>query len=150
MTVVVSDTRTAETDRTGPLLGELIERAGHRRLAHRIVPNDPAAVERALEEALRAPSDAVVFSGGTGMSRRDQTVDVVSRRFDRRLDGFGELFRWLSYQEIGTAALLSRATAGWADGRLVACLPGSTGAVRLAMEKLLLPELLHLVWDARR
>ncbi len=147
--VTVSDTRTPETDRSGQLIRSLVEAAGHQVVGYRIVPDEPDAVEAALE-AFAGTAQLVLFNGGTGISRRDRTYDVLSRRMEKVLPGFGELFRMLSYQEIGAAAMLSRATAGTYRGSVVVSMPGSTNAVRLAMEKLILPEIQHLAWELTR
>ncbi len=147
--VTVSDTRTPETDRSGQLIRSLVETAGHQVVGYRIVPDEPDAVEAALE-AFAGTAQLVLFNGGTGISRRDRTYDVLARRLEKVLPGFGELFRMLSYQEIGAAAMLSRATAGTYRGSVVVSMPGSPHAVRLAMEKLLLPEIQHLAWELTR
>jgi molybdopterin adenylyltransferase len=144
--LTVSDTRTPETDTSGARIRTLLEAAGHRVLAHTILPDDPGRIRAHLEEVLALPAvDAVVVNGGTGLAPRDTTFEAVSGLLDKRLDGFGELFRALSFQEIGPAAMLSRAVAGVARGKVIASLPGSTGAVELAMTKLLVPELAHMV-----
>ncbi len=147
--VTVSDTRRLETDTGGALVSELLEGAGHPVVDRRIVPDEPAAIEAALAELLRrADVRAVVFTGGTGVAPRDRTPDAIEPLLDRVVPGFGELFRMLSYEDVGSAALLSRALAGLAKGRVVFVLPGSRGAVRLALEKLVLPELGHLAAEA--
>ncbi|UCE88033.1 MAG: molybdenum cofactor biosynthesis protein MoaB [Deltaproteobacteria bacterium] len=147
--VTVSDTRTPETDTGGALVEELLAAAGHPVAERRIVPDEPAAIEAALEALLKRDEvRAVVFTGGTGVAPRDRTPEAVEPLLDRVVPGFGELFRMLSYAEIGSAALLSRALAGLAKGRVVFVLPGSRGAVRLALEKLVLPELGHLAAEA--
>jgi molybdenum cofactor biosynthesis protein B len=144
--VTVSDTRTAETDTSGARIRALLAEAGHRVVAYDILPDEPERVRRRLEELLALPGlDAVIVSGGTGLAPRDTTYEVVAALLDKRLDGFGELFRMLSYQEVGAAAMLSRAVAGAARGKLLASLPGSTAAVELAMSRLLVPELGHVV-----
>mgnify|MGYP005846131669 FL=1 len=149
--VTVSDTRTPETDTSGTLIREGLERQGHVVVAYQIVPDEPERIGPLLDElAARDDCDAVLINGGTGIARRDTTYEVVAARLEKRLDGFGELFRMLSYQEIGPAAMLSRATAGVYRDRIVALMPGSPNAVRLAMEKLLLPELAHLVYEMRK
>lgn len=148
--VTVSDSRTAATDVSGPLMRGLVEQAGHQVVSQTLIPNDPERVRAVLREFLASPARCLVFSGGTGLGRRDVTLDTVRPLFEKELDGFGELFRWLSYQEIGAAAILSRAAAGACQGRLVVCLPGSSAAVRLAFEKLLLPELRHVVRELGR
>lgn len=147
--ITVSDTRTPETDTGGRLLAEMLEGAGHRVVGREIVPDEPAAIRAALDAALgRDGVSAVLLTGGTGVAPRDVTPDSVAPRLDREIPGFGELFRALSYEEIGSAALLSRALAGIAEGRVVIVLPGSRGAIRLGMEKLVLPELGHLAAEA--
>ncbi len=149
--LTVSDTRTEATDESGALCAALCEAAGHTIARRAIVPDEPARVREALDAMLADASvDAVLINGGTGISGRDRTFEAVSGLLERRLDGFGELFRWLSYQEIGAAAMLSRAVAGVARGRAVFCMPGSPGAVALALEKLVIPELGHVVGELRR
>ena len=149
--VTVSDTRTEETDRGGDAIVELLSRDGHDVAGKTIVPDDPERVRDALQVGIESPDvDVVIATGGTGITRRDGTYEVVSALLDKRIDGFGELFRALSYEEIGPAAMLSRACAGLAAGTIVISLPGSENAVRLAMTKLILPELGHLVREARR
>jgi len=147
--VTVSDTRTLESDAGGALVAELLEAAGHPVASRAIVRDEPDAIRRALADALAAPDvRAVILTGGTGVAPRDVTPETVEPLLDRVIPGFGELFRVLSYQEIGSAALLSRALAGLRDGRVVFALPGSRGALRLALEKLILPELGHLAGEA--
>ncbi len=149
--LTVSDTRTPETDTGGNVIVELMRGAGHE-ISHREIVNDDALrIEVVLQELLAdAGVDAVITTGGTGISARDTTYEVVSRRIDKKLDGFGELFRVLSYEEIGAAAMLSRAIAGASGSKFLACLPGSSNAVRLAVEKLLVPEISHLVFELRK
>ncbi len=144
--VTVSDTRTEATDTSGARIRDLLVEAGHRIVAYDIVPDEPERIRRRLEELLASDElDAVITNGGTGLAPRDTTYEVVAGLLEKRIDGFGELFRMLSYQEVGAAAMLSRAVAGSARGKLVASLPGSTAAVELAMTKLLVPELGHVV-----
>jgi len=148
--VTVSDTRTPETDVNGKYLGEAIITAGHVVHSTRIVRDEPAEVEAALEELAAGPAQVILFNGGTGISRRDRTYDVLSRRLEKTLPGFGEIFRMLSYEQVGSAAIMSRATAGVYKGRIVISTPGSPKAVRLAWEKLIGPELEHLAWEVVR
>jgi molybdenum cofactor biosynthesis protein B len=149
--VTVSDTRTLETDTGGRAIAELLEAAGHELVGRTIVHDDPEMVRRAIERQLADPAvQVIITTGGTGIASRDNTYEAVSALLDKRLDGFGELFRMLSYEQIGAAAMLSRACAGLVNGRIVAALPGSEAAVRLAMERLLIPELGHLVREATR
>lgn len=149
--LIVSDTRTLETDTGGRAVAELLEAAGHRVTARRLVRDEPADIAAQITAALSAGDvDVVITTGGTGLGRRDGTVDVVERMLERRIDGFGELFRALSYQDIGPAAMLSRACAGAARGTVIIALPGSEHAVRLAMSRLVVPELAHMVREVRR
>jgi molybdenum cofactor biosynthesis protein B len=147
----VSDSRTLETDTGGALVAELLAAHGHCVVSREIVRDESSAIQVALRAALRREGvDAVVLTGGTGIAPRDVTPESVEPLLERSIPGFGELFRMLSFQEIGSAALLSRALAGLACGRVVFVLPGSRGAVRLAMERLILPELGHLLAEARK
>lgn len=149
--LTISDTRTPETDTGGALIAELLEAHGHRVVRRGIVRDEPKEITRWLEEAAADPQVRVILTtGGTGIAPRDVTPEVVGRLLDKRIDGFGELFRMLSYQEVGPAAMLSRAMAGVFRGRVVLCMPGSPKAVRLAMETLILPELGHLAWEVAR
>ena len=143
--VTVSDTRTEATDTSGKLLRERLVTAGHEVVGAAIVRDEPTQIEARLSDAAVAGAQVVILSGGTGLSRRDSTPDTLTRLFERELPGFGELFRFLSYAEIGAAAMLSRATAGTYRGMIVFSIPGSQAAARLAMEKLILPELAHVV-----
>ena len=149
--ITISDTRTEKTDSSGRAIAELLRGAGHQVVGRTIVTDDPDLVRSAIGRLLGSPdAQVIITTGGTGISSRDSTYEVVSALLQKRLDGFGELFRMLSYQQIGSAALLSRACAGLVAGRIVVSLPGSEAAVRLAMEKLLIPELGHLVREAAR
>lgn len=149
--LTISDTRTPETDTGGNVIVELMQEAGHEISRREIVRDDAPHIEIVLQELLSdAEVDAIITTGGTGISARDTTYEVVSRLIDKKLDGFGEIFRMLSYEEIGAAAILSRAVAGAAGSKFVACLPGSTNAVRLAIEKLLVPEISHVVFELRK
>ena len=146
--LTISDTRTAETDTGGKIIVDSMQKAGHEVVYRAIVNDDAPQILKSLEGLLtRADVDAVITTGGTGISARDTTYEVVIRMLDKELDGFGELFRMLSYDEVGAAAILSRAVAGAVGSKFVACLPGSTNAVRLAMEKLLVPEIRHVVFE---
>lgn len=149
--VTVSDTRTMETDASGRLIAELLEQAGHRVHGRTLLRDEPADVREAVVE-LSAPGgpDVVITTGGTGITARDGTFEALDGVLTKRLPGFGELFRFLSYQQIGAAAMLSRAAAGLVDRTVVIALPGSEQAVRLALEELVLPEIGHLVREARR
>jgi len=149
--LTVSDTRTEATDTGGHAVADLLASAGHHVSGRAIVKDDAAAVTRVVEEQIAsAEVDVVITTGGTGITSRDTTYEAIASLLDKQLDGFGELFRMLSYEQIGPAAMMSRATAGLARGHIVIALPGSEAAVRLAMEKLVIPELKHLVQQARR
>jgi molybdopterin adenylyltransferase len=149
--LTVSDTRTPETDTGGNIIMELMQAAGHEVVHRETVKDDAPRIQELLEGLVADEGvDAVITTGGTGISARDTTYEVVSRVIDKKLDGFGEVFRVLSYEEVGAAAILSRAVAGTSGSRFVACLPGSTNAVRLAMEKLLVPEISHVVFELRK
>lgn len=148
--VTVSDTRTEATDRSGARIKEFLQAAGHSIVGYRIVQDEPEQIRAVLEQLDDSTTDAVLINGGTGISRRDRTYEAVSAMLEKKLDGFGELFRMLSYAEIGAAAMLSRAVAGTFRGMVVFSMPGSTAAVTLAMEKLITPELSHLVGEMRR
>jgi molybdenum cofactor biosynthesis protein B len=149
--LTVSDTRTEQDDRSGAVARELIEGAGHRVVGYRVLPDEPQAVRRQLEDWLAQPeADGAIVNGGTGISPRDRTYEAVADLLDRRLDGFGELFRSLSYEEIGSAAMLSRAVGGISRGKLLFSLPGSPAAVKLALERLILPELPHLLGELEK
>jgi molybdopterin adenylyltransferase len=149
--VTVSDTRTEATDTSGRAIADLLNRARHNVVGRTIVKDDPTAVRATIERQLAtADIDVIITTGGTGITSRDNTYEAINGLLQKRLDGFGELFRMLSYEQIGSAAIMSRACAGLVAGRIVVCLPGSEQAVQLAMERLLLPELGHLVQQARK
>jgi molybdopterin adenylyltransferase len=149
--LTISDTRTSETDTGGDVAEELLEGAGQEVVERRIVRDEVSGIRNNLIDLLaRSDVDAVVTTGGTGISARDTTYEVVERMVEKRLDGFGEIFRMLSYEEIGSAAIMSRALAGSVGTKFVASLPGSRNAVRLAVEKLLVPELSHVVFELRK
>jgi molybdenum cofactor biosynthesis protein B len=149
--LTVSDTRTPETDTGGMAIRQLLESAGHAVSGHDIVRDEPADVAARVTERLGdAETEVIITTGGTGITSRDGTYEAVHSLLEKHLDGFGELFRMLSFQEIGPAAMMSRATAGTANGKAVFVLPGSPGAVRLAVTRLILPELGHVVQQLRR
>ncbi|MDR5682759.1 MAG: MogA/MoaB family molybdenum cofactor biosynthesis protein [Armatimonadota bacterium] len=149
--LTISDTRTPETDTGGQLIVDLLRSCGHLVVRRGIVRDEPEQIEHWIRTAAQDPRVQVILTtGGTGISPRDNTYEVVSRMIERRLDGFGELFRMLSYQEVGPAAMLSRAVGGTVAGRVVLCMPGSPDAVRLAMDRLVLPEIEHLAWQTAR
>jgi molybdenum cofactor biosynthesis protein B len=149
--LTVSDTRTDANDSGGQAIRELLQSGGHTVAGHAIVRDDPAAVTSTVTDWLSdARAQVIVTTGGTGITSRDGTFEAIDRLFDKRLTGFGELFRMLSYEQIGPAAMMSRAIAGTAQGKAIFVLPGSPDAVRLAMTKLILPELGHVVQQLSR
>jgi molybdenum cofactor biosynthesis protein B len=150
--VTVSDSRTEATDESGALIRRLVEQAGLRVCDHALLPNDDGRIRLHVEGLLaREEVDAVLLTGGTGLGSRDRTVDVIRPLLDKELPGFGEIFRMLSFQEqIGAAAILSRALAGGARGKLVVSMPGSRAAVELALTRIVLPEIRHAVRELRR
>ena len=148
--ITVSDSRTEATDESGPLAASLLDEAGHLQQGRALVRNDVAAIQAEVRRWLHEGARLVVLAGGTGAGLRDVTVEAVRPLLDKELEGFGELFRALSFPEIGAAAMLSRALLGLNQGRAIVCLPGSGAAIRLALGKLLIPELSHLVWVAGR
>ena len=149
--LVTSDTRTIETDETGRMAKSLIEEAGHKVILYDLVPNDASKIEGWIRKALDSGDvRVIVTSGGTGVGAKDKTADTVRGVFDKTLPGFGEHFRRLSYEEVGLPGVWSRSTAGVAGGKLIFCLPGSKGAVRTALEKIILPGVGHMLWELDR
>lgn len=146
MVITCSDTRTPDTDTSGQLIHKLLKDQGHEVVAYHLVKDEPAQIKGRIAEGLTNHAiQVIIINGGTGISRRDSTFEAVDAMLEKRLEGFGEVFRYLTYQEIGSPAIMSRATAGIIKGRVLFSTPGSENAVRLAMEKLILPELGHLV-----
>ncbi|MCL6647065.1 MAG: MogA/MoaB family molybdenum cofactor biosynthesis protein [Chloroflexi bacterium] len=145
--ITASDTRTPATDRSGQLIRERLTAAGHLVVRYEVVPDDPTTIATLVQELAAAGCQLVIINGGTGLAKRDSTIDAVERLLEKRLPGFGELFRMLSFAQIGPAAMLSRATAGVISETLLFALPGSPQAVELALDRLILPELRHLVWE---
>jgi molybdopterin adenylyltransferase len=148
--VTVSDTRTEETDVNGQYLREKISALGHRVVAYHLIKDEPDQVEKVLESCAAGDAQVVLFNGGTGISSRDRTFDVLDRKLEKPLPGFGEIFRMLSYDQVGAAAMISRATAGVYHDTVVISTPGSPAAVKLAWEKLIASELSHLAWELVR
>ena len=149
--VTVSDTRTEETDTSGRAIAALLTAAGHSVAGRAIVKDEASLVREAVRRQLASVEvQAIIATGGTGITSRDSTYEAISALLEKRLDGFGELFRMLSFEQIGAAAMMSRACAGLAAGHIIVSLPGSEAAVRLAMERLLIPELGHLVQQASK
>jgi molybdenum cofactor biosynthesis protein B len=154
--LTVSDTRTPETDKGGPMIQRLLAEAGHRTVAWAIVPDDASKIRMQLEQWLADATVQVILStGGTGIGKRDTTIEVVRSLLTAELEGFGELFRMLSYEQVRAAAMMSRAVGGHAagtspQGTIIFAMPGSPAAVELAMTKLIVPQLAHLVWERVR
>ena len=146
MVITCSDTRTPETDASGCRIMRLLKDAGHAVVAYHLVKDEPSKIKAKVKAAVTDKKiHAIIINGGTGISKRDSTFEAVDAMLEKRLVGFGEIFRYLTYQDIGSSAIMSRATAGILKGRVLFSVPGSENAVRLAMEKLILPELGHLV-----
>lgn len=144
--ITVSDTRNEETDKSGQIIKKLLIKANHQIVAYDIVKDEPTAIKEQIFDLATNPQlEVLIFNGGTGIAPRDTTYDVISDLLEKSLPGFGEIFRYLSYQEIGSRAIASRATAGVYQNKLIFSLPGSTNAVKLAMSELILPEITHLV-----
>ncbi len=147
--ITASDTRTEETDGSGRIIRELLESGGHKVSVYEVVKDDGEQIRKAVVNALEM-SDVAICNGGTGISPRDVTIDTLEPLMTTKVEGFGELFRALSYDEIGSSAMLSRAVAGIVEKGLLFCLPGSPNAVKLAMEKLILPEMGHMLAQVRK
>lgn len=143
--ITTSDSKTLETDTTGKLVKQFVLDAGHKVVSHIVVRNDAAAIRRAVEEALAGEARCVLTTGGTGVGKKDVTLEAVTPLFEKTLAGFGELYRHLSYEQIGPAAMLSRAQLGVAQGKVVVNIPGSTGGAEVGMKDLLLPEIAHIL-----
>jgi molybdenum cofactor biosynthesis protein B len=148
--VTVSDSRTAETDTNGHYLKEQISKLGFQLAAYHVVRDEPVEIETLLEELTKLDVQLILFNGGTGISKRDTTYDVISRKLEKVMPGFGEIFRMLSYEQVGAAAMFSRAVAGLYHGKVIISTPGSPAAVQLAWEKLIAPEIQHLAWEISR
>lgn len=151
MVVTISDTRTFETDKSGRVMCELLSKNFFEIKNYEIIKDERVDIKSTLLTGIKDPNvDVILTNGGTGLSNRDITFDVVDELVDKPIPGFGELFRMLSYAEIGSASMLSRAVAGVAKGTVIFSVPGSTGAVKLAMEKLILPEMVHIVNELKK
>jgi len=149
--MIVSDSRTEQNDESGKHIMQVLKKQGHEVMSYVLLKNDADAINKRLNELMDEEKlQVVIISGGTGISHRDVTVETVSPLFEKEIDGFGELFRYLTYQQIHTGSIMSRATAGVARSKVIICLPGSLGAVSLAMEKIILPEIGHIVREAQR
>jgi molybdopterin adenylyltransferase len=144
--ITCSDTRTSQTDTSGQLMMRLLKEHGHDLAGYHVIKDDPAQIRSVIEEAAAHDAvQAILVNGGTGISKRDSTFEAVDSMLEKRLVGFGEIFRYLTYKDIGSSAIMTRATAGVFRGRIIFSTPGSEGAVRLAMESLILPELGHII-----
>ena len=148
--ITVSDSRTELTDKSGAIIQSMLQEAGHEVVGYRLVKNDAQQITQALTHMLAGRARFVMLTGGTGPGTRDITVETVQSLLEKELTGFGELFRILSYEEIGAATILSRATAGRIGNKFVVCCPGSSGAVRLALSEILIPELAHILREMNR
>ncbi len=149
--LTISDSRSEADDESGRLLRQKLDENGHRVISYGILKNEAESIKQKIGGLLEQKEIQVIITdGGTGMGHRDITIETISPILEKKLDGFGELFRFLSYQEIGTASIMSRAIAGAANGKIIICLPGSPNAARLAMDKIILPEIGHMVWEATR
>ena len=148
--IIVSDTRDFESDESGKIIMNLIKKNGYEVKEYDIIKNDEEQIKEKMEELMQQDIDAIIFSGGTGISKKDITVDTIKPMLEKELIGFGELFRWLSYEEIKSTAMMSRATAGIKNEKAIFCLPGSKNAVELAVKKLIIPEIGHILWEARK
>lgn len=148
--VTVSDSRTKDTDTNATFLREQLEKEGNRVTDYEIIKDEPDQVSYMLDKMTDTIAQVIIFNGGTGIAPRDTTFDILNKKLEKTLPGFGELFRMFSYDQVGAAAMLSRATAGVYHGKVVISTPGSNAAVRLAWEKLIGPELQHLAWEVGR
>jgi len=149
--LVTSDSRTEETDESGKLIKQRLVDKGHRVVYYTILKNDAQLLKNKILELVQQDEvQVIITSGGTGLSHKDVTVDTIHTILEKQLDGFGELFRYLTYQELGTASIMSRATAGVINGKVIICFPGSLGAATLAMDKIILLEIGHMVREATR
>ena len=149
--ITCSDTRTPETDKSGQLIRELLTKEGHHIAAYHVIKDEPTDVQKLVKHLGNNEGlAAIILNGGTGVSQRDSTVEAIDALLEKHLMGFGEIFRYLSYKDIGSSAILSRATAGLYQGKVIFSIPGSSGAVRLAMEALIIPELPHIVGEIQK
>ena len=149
--ITVSDTRTKENDESGKYIIEKLEENSHKIISYSIIRDEENLIRDEIKKLINNDdAQVIITNGGTGISRRDVTIDVVEDLLDKKLDGFGEIFRYLCYKEIGSPAVMSRAVAGAVKNKIIICLPGSLGAVKLGIEKLIIPEIGHLVWEINR
>lgn len=149
--ITVSDTRTKENDESGKYLMKSLEEKGHDIVSYCIIKDEKELIKDEIEKLVNNnEAQVIITNGGTGISRRDVTIDVAENLLDKKLDGFGEIFRYLSYKEIGSPAVMSRAVAGTVKNKILICLPGSLDAVKLAIEKLIVPEIGHMLWEVSK
>ncbi len=149
--ITVSDTRTEEDDVSGRIIRQKLEEKAHKIVSSYILKDNVTLIRDKVQQLLgNGGIQVIITNGGTGISKNDVTIEAISPLLEKRLDGFGEVFRFLSYQEIGSGSIMSRVMAGTTGGKIIICLPGSIDAVRLAMENLILPEISHMVWEAAR
>ncbi|MDD2666304.1 MAG: molybdenum cofactor biosynthesis protein MoaB [Methanocellales archaeon] len=145
-----SDSRTEESDDSGKLIKELLVKSGHEIVAYQVMKDDLKAIQKAVQDLIDSDVQVIITNGGTGISKKDVTIEAISELLDKKLDGFGDIFRFLSYEHMGSAAMMSRAIAGTIKNKIVICMPGSVDAVELGMKKLILPELGHMVWETNK
>ncbi|MFC1786791.1 molybdenum cofactor biosynthesis protein B [Halobacteriota archaeon] len=145
-----SDSRTEENDDSGKLIKELLVKSGHDIVAYQVLKDDLESIQKAVKDLIYSDVQAIITNGGTGISKKDVTIEAISVLLDKKLDGFGDIFRFLSYEHMGSAAMMSRALAGVIKSKIVICMPGSVDAVQLGMKKLILPELGHMIWETSR
>ncbi|MDD2777422.1 MAG: molybdenum cofactor biosynthesis protein MoaB [Methanocellales archaeon] len=145
-----SDSRTEENDDSGKLIKELLVKSGHEIVAYRVLKDDLKAIQKAVQDLIASDVQVIITNGGTGISKKDVTIEAISELLDKKLDGFGDIFRFLSYNHMGSAAMMSRAIAGTIKSKIVICMPGSVDAVELGMKKLILPEIGHMVWETNK
>lgn len=149
--LTVSDTRTKDTDESGKILCELLKSNNHSIVYYEIVKDDRSDIEKFIKKCISDENvNVIMTNGGTGISKRDVTIETVRKFFEKTLDGFGEIFRYLSYEEIRSGAIMSRATAGVCKGKIIISIPGSPNAIKLAMDKLIIPEIAHIIWEIER
>lgn len=145
-----SDSRNEESDDSGKLIKDLLTESGHVIVEYQVIKDDLESIQKAVQDLIASEVQAIITNGGTGISKKDVTIEAISGLLDKKLDGFGDLFRFLSYKHMGSAAMMSRALAGATKSKIVICMPGSVDAVEMGMKKLILPELGHMVWEANR
>lgn len=149
--LTVSDTRTKDTDESGKILCEMLKNKGHNIVYYEIAKDEEKEIEKFVKKAIFDKNvNVVITNGGTGISKRDVTIETIEKFFEKTLNGFGEIFRYLSYKEIGSGAIMSRAAAGVCNGKAIFSIPGSPNAVKLAMERIIIPEISHIVWELKR